>query len=675
MLRFTPTLTTHARRRSGRGGLRVAVPVLLAAFALVGSGRAAVPITHAAPTGILAINQHVADALAGSGIPAVADLTTPAGRTAAASNVPLATLAQQSAGQVSSDPAHAGNTVIIVQVNDPSAAATVALNGKGLVCSPACDNSTAISPDGDNMVAFTVTGTGSFVSGTAVTATQDSVSVDSPPLTLVGAGHDMNITLTKLTVQEGASSCGFNANTTAPTTGEARAVYTDINGNALVGYVPTIASGSTATAMVANAPGTGAASQTVVSMLHSDSGQIAGTDRYCGEGAGSTAISAPSQPGEIEGLSTPLTRNFTLTVTGVPATIALTASPASLICDGTSTSTVTATVMDSAGNDVVGGTPVTFSVVALGTSNPINTTTSGGTATSVITPLSGDTSGVVVTVTSGAAASSIRIDCASQPVNGDAFSHPIPVTTLPFTGILNTTGFTTELNEPLPCGSMGATAWYQLILPVANVVITADTAGSNFNTALAVYSTPPTSPPGGLSLLGCNASSSNSSVTFVPTPGTYYIQVGGVSGATGALALNLRCSNDSDCDGLSNADEAAAGTNPLLADTDGDGLSDGLEVHTYHTNPLVADTDGDGYPDGLEVALGKDPLTYCATMRADLNGDGTVNIVDLAQLSAFFLETTPPAPARDDQNNDGKLNIIDLTMEGSQFLHTIGTCK
>jgi len=49
------------------------------------------------------------------------------------------------------------------------------------------------------------------------------------------------------------------------------------------------------------------------------------------------------------------------------------------------------------------------------------------------------------------------------------------------------------------------------------------------------------------------------------------------------------------------------GTNPWVADTDGDGLSDGQEVSTYQTNPLAPDTDGDGIRDGLEVTTGSDP--------------------------------------------------------------------
>ena len=48
-------------------------------------------------------------------------------------------------------------------------------------------------------------------------------------------------------------------------------------------------------------------------------------------------------------------------------------------------------------------------------------------------------------------------------------------------------------------------------------------------------------------------------------------------------------------------------------DTDGDGLSDALEIHVYGTSPFLADTDGDGIPDGREVAWGLDPLSAGAS--------------------------------------------------------------
>src|SRR5436190_1922420 len=67
--------------------------------------------------------------------------------------------------------------------------------------------------------------------------------------------------------------------------------------------------------------------------------------------------------------------------------------------------------------------------------------------------------------------------------------------------------------------------------------------------------------------------------------------------------------DDVDGDGLTDAQEAAAGTNPNNPDTDGDGLKDGMEVNTTHTNPLLADTDGDHFSDGIEIKFTSDPLS------------------------------------------------------------------
>ncbi len=47
------------------------------------------------------------------------------------------------------------------------------------------------------------------------------------------------------------------------------------------------------------------------------------------------------------------------------------------------------------------------------------------------------------------------------------------------------------------------------------------------------------------------------------------------------------CDPDADDDGLSNTDEAAWGSDPLVPDTDGDNLSDGQEVNTYGTDPII----------------------------------------------------------------------------------------
>ncbi len=71
---------------------------------------------------------------------------------------------------------------------------------------------------------------------------------------------------------------------------------------------------------------------------------------------------------------------------------------------------------------------------------------------------------------------------------------------------------------------------------------------------------------------------------------------------------------DSDQDGLCDAAESNAATDPHDTDSDDDGLSDGEELFEYLTNPLQPDTDGDGKTDGQEVADGDDPLTPPGTV-------------------------------------------------------------
>ncbi|WP_367873477.1 LamG-like jellyroll fold domain-containing protein [Luteolibacter sp. Populi] len=57
-----------------------------------------------------------------------------------------------------------------------------------------------------------------------------------------------------------------------------------------------------------------------------------------------------------------------------------------------------------------------------------------------------------------------------------------------------------------------------------------------------------------------------------------------------------------DADGATNLQEQAAGTNPTIADTDGDGRNDGPELNTPPlTDPLDPDSDNDGLSDGAEV--------------------------------------------------------------------------
>ncbi len=87
---------------------------------------------------------------------------------------------------------------------------------------------------------------------------------------------------------------------------------------------------------------------------------------------------------------------------------------------------------------------------------------------------------------------------------------------------------------------------------------------------------------------------------------------------------------DSDADGLTDAQEAELGTDPLNPDTDGDGLLDGAEVNIHGTDPLLADTDGDGVPDAAELAEGSDP-TDPASFPAEVGYAGVFTGGDVGE--------------------------------------------
>lgn len=59
---------------------------------------------------------------------------------------------------------------------------------------------------------------------------------------------------------------------------------------------------------------------------------------------------------------------------------------------------------------------------------------------------------------------------------------------------------------------------------------------------------------------------------------------------------------DKDEDGLNSGLERTYGSNDLIADTDADGIADGVEAFSNRTSPTKRDSDGDGIIDGVEDA-------------------------------------------------------------------------
>lgn len=103
-------------------------------------------------------------------------------------------------------------------------------------------------------------------------------------------------------------------------------------------------------------------------------------------------------------------------------------------------------------------------------------------------------------------------------------------------------------------------------------------------------------------------------------------------------------------DGMSMAFVVGYGSDPLVADTDNDGISDGVEVNTYGSNPRSTDTDADGLADAQEASLGT------ALNNPDSDGDG---LLDGWEVSNSFNPLSTPGNGESgvDTDGDGLTNL------------------
>ncbi len=131
-----------------------------------------------------------------------------------------------------------------------------------------------------------------------------------------------------------------------------------------------------------------------------------------------------------------------------------------------------------------------------------------------------------------------------------------------------------------------------------------------------------------------------------------------LANTTPPSATALTPDGDDDADGLTNLQEYQLGTRANLADTDGDGLSDGNEVSFYNTSPIKVDTDNDGLRDTDEIFV-----YHTNPLLPDTEGDG------LGDGDEITLHQTDPLLA--DTDDDGAGDWYEVTASYTSPIHAL----
>jgi len=266
---------------------------------------------------------------------------------------------------------------------------------------------------GDGVVAFRLDSTGASRGSAIIRVRQDNLEAEDQ-YTVVGEPYRIELTVNKTALQTGAPLCNLFKNTAAylatlgaPQKSPLSSKVTDNDGTALTGAIVTYEIMSEEVprpeaarlAQPLDTSGQSSLTPTLSSALGVVSPMVICGDEEPGAITLRATISKMANGVGFDSEARERHAEVELKVQGPPTEMVMSAAPAGLVCDGTATSAVSATLTDAAGNPALDGNVVRFDVKALGTFSPIEAKSAGGASTTTVTPLTDVARGVTVNAT------------------------------------------------------------------------------------------------------------------------------------------------------------------------------------------------------------------------------------------------------------------------------------
>jgi hypothetical protein len=268
---------------------------------------------------------------------------------------------------------------------------------------PDCDANSATEDDG--IVAAKLEPGADPDRGPAIVTVRQGMQNMEEEYTIVGEPHKITLNVMEPTIQDGASKCmvmsdvaTFVEYLSAPSTTIVQAIVTDDDGTPITGGLVAFETDDESKATMA---------KPLTPTVDMQALGIGAPNTLCGTvDSGTVTVRAAITdgvkelgPGLDPGANVGKDMEAEVTIQGMPTDMALTATPGSLVCDGTASSNVSAALTDAGGKPAMDGTPVRFSAKALGIVSPIEAKSVSGAATTALTPLSGVAKGVAVRAT------------------------------------------------------------------------------------------------------------------------------------------------------------------------------------------------------------------------------------------------------------------------------------